>query len=126
GPPLHLRHLRQGGEFHDPGGGLMANPKTRKLGKKLQNLSRRIEDRKSTRLNSSHVKISYAVFCLKKKNWNLPRGRRFGGGGFVRGGRFGSGGFKTGGRARKRGSRHSVVRDQMKTGKERMLTLLVV
>src|SRR5690606_40462708 len=28
----------------------------------------RAEDRKSTRLNSSHVKISYAVFCLKKKN----------------------------------------------------------
>src|SRR5690606_40679475 len=26
------------------------------------------KDRKSTRLNSSHVKISYAVFCLKKKN----------------------------------------------------------
>src|SRR5437868_12516899 len=26
-------------------------------------------DRKSTRLNSSHVSISYAVFCLKKKNW---------------------------------------------------------
>src|SRR5438874_5874647 len=26
-----------------------------------------IEDRKSTRLNSSHVEISYAVFCLKKK-----------------------------------------------------------
>src|SRR5699024_6156308 len=27
-----------------------------------------IQDRKSTRLNSSHVSISYAVFCLKKKN----------------------------------------------------------
>src|SRR5690606_39718513 len=27
-----------------------------------------VSDRKSTRLNSSHVKISYAVFCLKKKN----------------------------------------------------------
>src|SRR5215475_15600644 len=27
----------------------------------------REQDRKSTRLNSSHVKISYAVFCLKKK-----------------------------------------------------------
>src|SRR5204863_7399048 len=27
-------------------------------------------DRKSTRLNSSHVEISYAVFCLKKKNNN--------------------------------------------------------
>src|SRR5690554_7369676 len=26
-----------------------------------------LEDRKSTRLNSSHVRISYAVFCLKKK-----------------------------------------------------------
>src|SRR5437868_8862890 len=30
-------------------------------------------DRKSTRLNSSHVSISYAVFCLKKKN-NLRMG----------------------------------------------------
>src|SRR5207302_10504296 len=29
--------------------------------------SRATRDRKSTRLNSSHVKISYAVFCLKKK-----------------------------------------------------------
>src|SRR3989442_4668338 len=28
----------------------------------------RLLDRKSTRLNSSHVRISYAVFCLKKKN----------------------------------------------------------
>src|SRR5258707_5916976 len=28
----------------------------------------RIADRKSTRLNSSHANISYAVFCLKKKN----------------------------------------------------------
>src|SRR2546430_17564237 len=28
-------------------------------------------DRKSTRLNSSHSQISYAVFCLKKKNTNL-------------------------------------------------------
>src|SRR5438876_2119421 len=30
----------------------------------------RMEDRKSTRLNSSHPSISYAVFCLKKKNQN--------------------------------------------------------
>src|SRR3712207_8253016 len=29
-------------------------------------------DRKSTRLNSSHANISYAVFCLKKKNYSLP------------------------------------------------------
>src|SRR5690606_41219894 len=38
-------------------------------------------DRKSTRLNSSHVKISYAVFCLKKKKKNrtehsIPARRR--------------------------------------------------
>src|SRR3989442_10181526 len=30
------------------------------------------EDRKSTRLNSSHVRISYAVFCLKKKKKTTP------------------------------------------------------
>src|SRR5256885_8507387 len=29
-------------------------------------------DRKSTRLNSSHLVISYAVFCLKKKTNNIP------------------------------------------------------
>src|SRR3712207_7593124 len=37
------------------------------------------EDRKSTRLNSSHANISYAVFCLKKKNQQscmTPRSRR--------------------------------------------------
>src|SRR5690606_39732160 len=32
------------------------------------------EDRKSTRLNSSHVKISYAVFCLKKKKYRQGTG----------------------------------------------------
>src|SRR5690625_5912274 len=31
------------------------------------------EDRKSTRLNSSHVAISYAVFCLKKKTHSIQR-----------------------------------------------------
>src|SRR5690606_40732576 len=36
-------------------------------------LIRVLEDRKSTRLNSSHVKISYAVFCLKKKKETKPR-----------------------------------------------------
>src|SRR3712207_6926327 len=30
-------------------------------------------DRKSTRLNSSHANISYAVFCLKKKQQSSPR-----------------------------------------------------
>src|SRR5688572_32047396 len=40
-----------------------------KLGDKVSqgSLILRMEDRKSTRLNSSHSQISYAVFCLKKK-----------------------------------------------------------
>src|SRR5690625_6343599 len=37
---------------------------------------RRCGDRKSTRLNSSHVAISYAVFCLKEKN-NKSRVKNF-------------------------------------------------
>src|SRR5438270_7174953 len=32
------------------------------------------KDRKSTRLNSSHSQISYAVFCLKKKIWSFQLG----------------------------------------------------
>src|ERR1022692_3568951 len=35
-------------------------------------------DRKSTRLNSSHLVISYAVFCLKKKNRQPTAGERTG------------------------------------------------
>src|SRR3712207_7045327 len=42
--------------------GLTRSPGTRIAGQVL------LEDRKSTRLNSSHANISYAVFCLKKKN----------------------------------------------------------
>src|SRR5438034_92577 len=34
--------------------------------------ARTVRDRKSTRLNSSHTVISYAVFCLKKKKTNRP------------------------------------------------------
>src|SRR3712207_7033909 len=52
---------------HDGIGGCTPSPR------KLRNDSRMIiwatwRDRKSTRLNSSHANISYAVFCLKKKN----------------------------------------------------------
>src|SRR5258708_26836099 len=36
------------------------------------------QDRKSTRLNSSHQIISYAVFCLKKKNPTIHPSRRLG------------------------------------------------
>src|SRR5690625_7017409 len=36
--------------------------------RRLADVVGRVEDRKSTRLNSSHVASSYAVFCLKKKS----------------------------------------------------------
>src|SRR2546430_3223564 len=45
--------------FRDPAG-LFAD-------RRADRCRRRAEDRKSTRLNSSHSQISYAVFCLKKK-----------------------------------------------------------
>src|SRR2546426_9242570 len=35
----------------------------------------RVKDRKSTRLNSSHLVISYAVFCLKKKKKKIIKNR---------------------------------------------------
>src|SRR3712207_7510274 len=38
-----------------------------KIARSYGDLSENSEDRKSTRLNSSHANISYAVFCLKKK-----------------------------------------------------------
>src|SRR5438034_3506541 len=38
----------------------------------LNQIEEREADRKSTRLNSSHTVISYAVFCLKKKNTTQP------------------------------------------------------
>src|SRR2546430_9564783 len=40
---------------------------TRRFGKGFSSLAAAEQDRKSTRLNSSHSQISYAVFCLKKK-----------------------------------------------------------
>src|SRR3989454_2537562 len=61
---LRLQHVEQGLHLEvvvgDEGeDGLGAVERERRL--------RALEDRKSTRLNSSHLVISYAVFCLKKK-----------------------------------------------------------
>src|SRR5438128_8878283 len=49
----------------------LADRKRRKL-----RCTRSARDRKSTRLNSSHGSISYAVFCLKKKNTRLRKAHR--------------------------------------------------
>src|SRR5438874_7410519 len=48
----------------------LAETKSELKPKKIIKRLKVVEDRKSTRLNSSHVEISYAVFCLKKKNKN--------------------------------------------------------
>src|SRR3712207_9240384 len=39
---------------------------------KKESIRRKYKDRKSTRLNSSHANISYAVFCLKNKKKSAP------------------------------------------------------
>src|SRR2546426_3841818 len=52
------------------GSGAVVNKHKRRLPSRWARRKRRIHlrtDRKSTRLNSSHLVISYAVFCLKKK-----------------------------------------------------------
>src|SRR5256885_4942778 len=51
---------------HDSRGGVCVDVDDRRV-----LLAARIADRKSTRLNSSHLVISYAVFCLKKKKLQL-------------------------------------------------------
>src|SRR5437870_8625235 len=56
--------VRAWGRYQPPAAGLSRRPET--LG--FAPRRRRRLDRKSTRLNSSHVATSYAVFCLKKKS----------------------------------------------------------
>src|SRR5207247_9676338 len=51
-----------------PRGGFGARPRVTRQRIRAIDVVRRAGDRKSTRLNSSHEWISYAVFCLKKKN----------------------------------------------------------
>src|SRR5437773_6309420 len=58
GPALHRRVVEPG--RGEPGAGHRAPAR----GARLLHVR---QDRKSTRLNSSHITISYAVFCLKKK-----------------------------------------------------------
>src|SRR2546430_6616721 len=58
-----------------PGAGVPDPGRARRRRARIRHRYREGEDRKSTRLNSSHSQISYAVFCLKKKkksNETLP------------------------------------------------------
>src|SRR2546430_4555025 len=69
-PLAHERAAVDGGEDHvlaaDVDAALGVARLEVELRRRLRDLLQ--EDRKSTRLNSSHSQISYAVFCLKKKN----------------------------------------------------------
>src|SRR3712207_8517796 len=74
GGEVHQRELEVGLEAEQPGLeylGLAARMVGEGLHLRLAEL-RHARDRKSTRLNSSHANISYAVFCLKKKKRDLP------------------------------------------------------
>src|SRR3712207_8928631 len=67
--PLQRTHLIDGdapGEFATPLLREALEPHQVRVAARFEEFGRRI-DRKSTRLNSSHANISYAVFCLKKK-----------------------------------------------------------
>src|SRR3712207_8244320 len=70
--PLRMQRLRTRGRVvarrGEPGHRLLQHLDRQALA--AEPVARRLErrDRKSTRLNSSHANISYAVFCLKKKN----------------------------------------------------------
>src|ERR1039458_9391498 len=56
------RRVHAAGEHHGPAGAVTFN---------FWGAAERSTDRKSTRLNSSHLGISYAVFCLKKKKTSI-------------------------------------------------------
>src|SRR5207249_10118648 len=61
---------RSGVKRAPPHGAVLDRPRPAGENGGFARLDSRDIDRKSTRLNSSHVSISYAVFCLKKKNIN--------------------------------------------------------
>src|SRR2546429_4569412 len=63
--------FRSIGKYHAPSASAPSENASNAL-ERIADFLRRQGDRKSTRLNSSHGYISYAVFCLKKKNKNRP------------------------------------------------------
>src|SRR2546430_12978711 len=64
-----VTHRRRGGDAAGSGVTSGGPAVGRRYARQSAGLDR--ADRKSTRLNSSHSQISYAVFCLKKKNKNI-------------------------------------------------------
>src|SRR2546430_9240126 len=72
-PYTTLFRSRDGGGQHlVPGGGISGDQGLERTAVEID-LVQDDQDRKSTRLNSSHSQISYAVFCLKKKNCEIDQ-----------------------------------------------------
>src|SRR2546421_9568605 len=73
----HRQPQQPTAEIRRPQGDGVASAGRTQLIEQLADLARgRRRDRKSTRLNSSHDQISYAVFCLKKKNTTRHEARQ--------------------------------------------------
>src|SRR3712207_6922366 len=66
-PPFEIRHLDKVVLAEEEPAGQRPGDGLERFRGRFEALRDRIRDRKSTRLNSSHANISYAVFCLKKK-----------------------------------------------------------
>src|SRR3712207_7099023 len=67
-PPDVRARLHVGVALRDLVEGVRARDEPVELQRARRVLREQVRDRKSTRLNSSHANISYAVFCLKKKH----------------------------------------------------------
>src|SRR5690349_23856169 len=68
---LHSFPTRRSSDLHGVDGAACAVAVAREVPAHRHRGGVAAPDRKSTRLNSSHVEISYAVFCLKKKKKNI-------------------------------------------------------
>src|SRR3712207_6857032 len=79
-PISRPHHLQLAAEWQDDAAGwaaaLLGIDRTGQDRQQREGQGDESQDRKSTRLNSSHANISYAVFCLKKKKNNMTLHRR--------------------------------------------------
>src|SRR3712207_8235913 len=67
---VHAQHVLEDDRHQIGHRQVSAEMQVARLVRQAQEPLAHLQDRKSTRLNSSHANISYAVFCLKKKNFN--------------------------------------------------------
>src|SRR3712207_7064969 len=81
--PDEPRHLTVGVGVGLVGGGEEVAGALEEVGPRVRDARELASDRKSTRLNSSHANISYAVFCLKKKKTTGSHSRQLSDAGYA-------------------------------------------